>query len=480
MMVQPTARTVLDRRDPTPTRSAPAASLRRAGRSLLGLSETLWGSRPWVALAALPAVALLALVGLYGVDLPWHEEWSMTALVSGVHRGELELVDLWQLQNGHRPLVPRLLLLLAARLSGWNVRLELLLNLALAAGVCVVLVRCLVTEPGLGGFTRRRRRGLVPLVSLLVFSLTQVDNFTWGWQIRIFLNLFAVVLGAALLLGPVRRRWRLVGAMVMGWIASYSFSTGLVYWVALLPLATRPGPWREPRRTLWLSSAATCWLSIVPLAGETAPHLTWSPLRLVSFTASALGSPLFPHALGAAFLAGAAGVLGLLYLALRLLGRTHRPRARAALLAWLSLGSYAVGAALLTALGRSHLGAARALNGSSLTIATLFWVTIVVLVLRWSENGDQPELARRRWIVPVLLLVTALVAWRSLGEAYRFPEQYRLRRGARQALLVDPSLPELSRLHSDTNVVRRARFVLERYGLSCFRRAGSESNEETP
>lgn len=414
MTVQPSAHTILHRRE----RRRSGQSLHRL-TGLLAAAESIWCSRIWLATAALPILAAGLLVATQ--DASPAASSALSRPDPSLHQA-LQLDDLWRLHDGHRPLIPRLLLMgISAAAQG--PRLVSLLSFFLSLALALMVWLWLSSEPRLGGFTRRRRLGLVPLLSVLLFSCAQTANWTTPWQLRVFVSLLAFALGASLLLGPPHQRLRLLAAMLLGWLAAYSFSSGLLYWIVLLPLASRPGPWREPRRTLWLSSTAACWLSFVPLAGESAPALSRNPVQLLSFAVTALGAPLFPHSIVAARLAGVAGIATLSFLGLRLLGRTRGLRPRAWLMLWLAAGGYAVGNAVLTGMGRAHLGPSRALVGGCLSVSLLLWVSVAVLALRWTENGDDPQLARRRWIVPMLLLATALLACESAGEAQRFTDQ---------------------------------------------------------
>src|SRR5262245_62975011 len=87
----------------------------------------------WLAIALLlafiPLAYLIVMVATYSVDVPFADQWALVPLLEKSYRGTLTLRDLWSQHNEHRLLFPRMIMLVLARLSGWNLRYELAVNI---------------------------------------------------------------------------------------------------------------------------------------------------------------------------------------------------------------------------------------------------------------------------------------------------------------------------------------------------------------
>ncbi|HVS14411.1 MAG TPA: hypothetical protein VMV46_10820, partial [Thermoanaerobaculia bacterium] len=146
----------------------------------------LWG-------ALLLLAALAASVWHWGVDLPHLDEWVIAFDLAAEDGGEL-MRRAFTPHNEHRLFLPRLLLTGLARVTAWNVRVELGLVVLAAAALLLVLWR-------LG---RRLPEGAPRTVyrlvaAALVLGLHQVENLVWGWQLSLLLAALAAVAALGLL-----------------------------------------------------------------------------------------------------------------------------------------------------------------------------------------------------------------------------------------------------------------------------------------
>ena len=234
--------------NPRPEQSAPRAS------------ASLWCRHGNKLLALLPLAFLVGLVARYGVDAPFWDQWSLVPLLEKVYAGKLTVSDLWAQHNEHRILFPQLLMVGLARLTGWNILLELGLNIALALGLFGVLVcQIRATERSLAA---AGLRWAIPVTSLITFSVSQYQNWLWGWQIQMLLNLLSAV-GAILLLSNPDFNWRrFTAAALLGIVATYSFANGVLLWpigLAILFAVTRG------RKERWLAIAVWVLVGLTTL-----------------------------------------------------------------------------------------------------------------------------------------------------------------------------------------------------------------------
>lgn len=186
-------------------------------------------------LVLLPIVFLIYFVAQYKVDVPYWDQWEIASLLNKSFEGTLAFGDLWKQHNEHRPLFPLIIMLVLARLSNWNISYELAVNILLGIGIFSVFIYQLgKTDKSIGN---RRVYWPVPIISLFIFCLPQYENWLWGWQIQVFLNVLAAIVGIVLLAGYAHKWLGFMLALFMGVIATYSFANGLVYWpVGLLML----------------------------------------------------------------------------------------------------------------------------------------------------------------------------------------------------------------------------------------------------
>src|SRR3990172_9068730 len=188
-------------------------------------------------LSLIPPVFLLIWLFLYHVDCPVGDEWALAPLLQKSFEGSLTFHDFWIQHNEHRLIFPKIVLLLLARWTSWNITYELLANVLLGVGILLVL-----------GYQVKRidpeTRRFLPILSFLVFSLNQSENWFSGWQIQIFMNVLAMILGMVLLSQRVTTWLRIMGAALLGIVASYSFASGMAYWLlgilVLLGVRARP------------------------------------------------------------------------------------------------------------------------------------------------------------------------------------------------------------------------------------------------
>jgi hypothetical protein len=422
---------------------------------------------PWL-LALAPPLCLAGLVATHGVDVPFWDQWEFVGLLDRAHQGFPTLADLAVQHNEHRPFFPRLLMLALALPSGWNIRLELGLNLVLAALLFAVWVR-------LAAATARRAGlepcpWLVPALSLAVFSLAQSENWTWGWQIQIFLNVLAVVLGFALLGGPPLAPARLAAAIACGVVASFSFSNGLLYWpIGLAVLAaTAPGQRPEGLRratalVLWTAAGALVFLGYFHGYQKPAAHPLLSlalrePGDLIAYIALYLGTPLLNFRAAWALGLGLAGIALFALGLARLVAARDTTRA-AALLPLVGLASYSLASAAVTGIGRLGLGATQAMSSRYVTIALPFWLALLVIL---RATLPRPAAAGLTTVIVLFLGLTSIKsngAFQSQRDRL-LPAVTALRAGSH----ADPAIARLysADIHPQLAILRRRHLSLFR------------------
>ena len=320
--------------------------------------------------------------------LPQGDEWTSLAVFRSVMTGRAVISDMLGQHNEHRILFPRLVLFSDYLLARGTGRLDLVaifVTQALACGLFLhLLARGAARSPG--------RVAVGAVVVLLLASLRQSENFTWGFQVQfvgvfaagsLAASLFAVAIGAA-------RAGRPAGGLVMlalatAAVATFSMSNGLLAAPVFLALAVMG---RAPRRMTLAAVLATVALTAaffhgyeVLGPGNLRAALAEDPLRIPAYAAAYLGNLLDPD-MGACLLLGAAGLAWAAVAALAVATGRDRDPVRLALL---GIMLFTAGSATLTALGRSGEGLGSAMASRYATGAAYFWSA--VLVHAWSSAG---------------------------------------------------------------------------------------------
>ncbi|MGQ9494577.1 MAG: hypothetical protein ACUVR2_12630 [Anaerolineae bacterium] len=242
-----------------------------------------------LALTIAPPVIQFLYIRCFSVDVPWWDEWAFVDLLQSWSQQDMGRVIalLWAQHNEHRLLFPRLIMLVLAQLTGWNIRTEMYFSLLLSIMLLVVIR--LIYKKTVGDSIW----GFVPL-AWLIFSLGQWENMLWGWQLALYLQALATICALYLLSARSLRSTALAALCAV--VASFSFSSGLLTWpVGLLYLLTQR---TEKRRAPWWGLAGLLTIAAY-FTGYTSPGHHPSPLtalshplETVAFFLGNVGAPL--------------------------------------------------------------------------------------------------------------------------------------------------------------------------------------------
>ena len=432
-------------------------------------------------LALLPLFILMIDVAKYHVDVPFWDQWNFVPLLGKSYEQRVTFQDLWGQHNEHRLLFPRLIMLGLAHASRYNIGWELVVIILLAAAIFVLLwYQFSKTTRSLGysGFP-----WAVPVSSLLVFTLGQAENWLWGWQIQIFLNVLAATAGFVLLDSPTFRWGKFWCGLGFGILATYSFANGLIFWpLGFLAIILIPSGGRR-RKTLaltaWAAAAATVAISYLyrfryeSPSGKPWTHFLNHPGDYLQYLLKYLGRPIVNYEEYAL----AIGFVGLLLFGTFsfLLFRKKHGETRAIRPLFL-LGLYSLGCGLLTGVGRVGFGSAQAMSGRYVPFSVLIWISNFAFLYILSQEIRARIRARPGRIfslagIGVLSIVLVFgIARTSYRVGYRVFKSYHARMlPARSELLRGEDEQLLLRLYIDADYVRQGIDVLRKHGLSVFR-----------
>ncbi len=445
--------------------------------------------------AALPPALLATLVALYGVDVPVLDQWSLIYDIDRFYNHNWTFSDLMRSHNGHRIFFSRIVFVSLAHLTGWNTRIEMALSVGISILTFMILWRSIASL--LQSCDRSFPWHLLVLVSVAHFSLNQWENWLWGFQMTIFLNMFGTV-GGLYLLSRIPLDWRkFSGAAALGAVATFSFGAGLSFWLVgacVLGVVCLDRARRRDLRFLWawiLLAGSVVFFYLWDLArGQLTStfYATEHPLEFLYFVLTAVGSPVVsyggspwpPRDYGVAFGTGLLGVslfVFILDFLLRKRRMDHRP-----MMHLLAIALYSLSGAGMMGLTRTSQGAASAMSSRYMTVTTPFWVCLIVLLQLavWQLQRDRHERRADRLTTASRMALAALAGTIVLSSLHAIPifaNRHRILTPARAELASFEIDGLLRRLHPNVNQVRSGIGTLRRYRLSVFRDA---SEQPTP
>ena len=208
-----------------------------------------WAGPVVVALvAAVPAVILLGIVLVYGVNVPYWDDWDFAELLRKVESHTLTFSDLAAQHSEYRPLVLRLVFLGLAYTIGWHVKAEMLVTLAMA---CLVSWNVYVmARQSLRG-SRTAALGLLVAANLLIFAPIQWEVWLWGAAMAPMTPNVFVTGSLALVSSRLRTTPKALLAILLATVGTWTFAPAMYCWLgALVVLAV--SAWDELWKRKWL------------------------------------------------------------------------------------------------------------------------------------------------------------------------------------------------------------------------------------
>jgi len=339
-------------------------------------------------LVCFPPAVILFFIRNYSVNIPYMDQWDgFLDILVALREGSFDFSSLWAQHNEHRPLFPKIIMLLLASISHWNVIWEQYFSLFIQFGTLL-----LVFDISRRSLSNKNRVILKIIASMLLFSMVQYENWSWGWQIQIFLNIFAVTF-TVWTIAKYPDSWIGFFLAILGAIiATYSFANGMLIWIIVffwILLANTPK--KLPFVLIWLFTASGIILSYIYQYAKPSHHPSLldfleKPFDFIAFFLSYIGLPFgrFYYLTGS-IIFGILGICILSYLIINAFIYRQNDFLKK-YLPWLALILYALSSAILTGIGRSGFGAAQALYSRYTSFSLLFWVSLFVMMLIYIES----------------------------------------------------------------------------------------------
>jgi hypothetical protein len=320
------------------------------------------------------------------------------------------------------------------------------------------------------------------LISLLVFSLNQWENWLNGYQVLFSLYAFASVSGLFLLTNPGLTSRRFVLGVLCAAVTHYTISTGIALWgvgLVMILITTTEKVRKVLFASIWLAAALISTFLYFenfhrPSALPALSTFLSQPHIYLLYVFTFLGAPVMTF-----YTASIPGVVGtgLLILIIFDILRRRSTEEQSAYLPYIALCLYTLLIALAVGVGRMGEKWWLALSPRYVGLSVWFWVGLVSLLsLRASiahriDYSSYLDLYWRRLATQCLAIVFVFsIICSILGSGVGIYLRYIPLSRARSALVTGNESDEtLVQIHPDPTYLRQQLLLVKRYRLTIYR-----------
>ena len=183
-------------------------------------------------LGVLPALALLAYIRAFAVNIPFMDDWQFVPLLEKAKTGTLTFEELCAPHDEHRLLIPRIIIIASMLATGGDYRTQSYITFAVVAVISACLLWLMMRLNG-------NRNGVLwawALANIALFSPIQFHNWLWPMQFAYFLPYTFLALCFCTLYARIGAAPKFVVAATFALAGNYSFVQGNLIWPAALPI----------------------------------------------------------------------------------------------------------------------------------------------------------------------------------------------------------------------------------------------------
>jgi hypothetical protein len=345
-----------------------------------------------LSLVVLLAGIILYFIYIYGIDVPYMDQWEYVVFFDHLSKGTLTFAELFKLQGEYRQFFPNLIFVSLGWLTNWNVRYEMLVIFLLACLVSFNVYR-------LASLTITDKNWLKWLLfflaNLFIFSPWQYENWLFGVQIEYFMPIACVTTAMVIAFSRLEAPGKLVLCIVFSIISTYSSINGFICWIVLFPVFYLSGTDSKFFKKwnivlIWvLGTLITLWYYFngykspanFPSTLEVLNH----PVDALRYFAGVLGNPIrIVHSLDHIIAVGGVVIVVFTGLVLYIIWHSKDKHLVKISVVWIMLAFYSILTAAMITVGRLGFGVYQSLSSryttfsSYLIVATIFLAAIVI------------------------------------------------------------------------------------------------------
>ena len=326
---------------------------------------------------AMPILFIFYFVYRYGITVPFWDEWEFVPVLEKFHNHTLTLADFWAQHNEHRIFFPKIMMLLMARTFGWNIFLELCVNIILA------LINLYFLFSLLDATQESKNNPIIKnLFSLLIFSMAQYENWSWGWTIQIYMSMTGIIAAIWAINKLQGQMGGLIVAICAAVFANYSFGAGLLIWPSVLFMLILQKKWKLKHISIWIiAGIVTVVFYYYKHTGSTLDtsilYILHHPVLFAEYVLGYLGSPL-ALSLSTAIPISLILII-IIILSLLDIKKLNKDRL-SKMVPWMAFCIFVFLSACLTAVARVGFGVKQSMSSRYTTISTLFIISSIVFL----------------------------------------------------------------------------------------------------
>ena len=374
----------------------------------------------------LPSLIIIYILIKFSVNVPIFDQWITPGFIFRRlnENGSIGFSDFIVQHNESRLVFPRVFFLVTAYITHWDIRYELFTIFVVACQVAMNIASILKR-------TIHDCRLLLFLslsMGVLIFSISQYENWMWGIQIVYFIPILCLTTGTTILYSNLLLIWKVILLLVLSTFSTFSYSNGMLCWVLFPLAAVLILDWKSWRRRwstilIWsfgfiLNLGVYFWEYQRPSHHPSLVSGFTQPIKALEFIAAFLGSPLSGGNLVAAVTIGGLSLLFVAFLGI-LIWKTRNKEILRLSGGWITIAAYVLLSALITMMGRLGFGIDTALSARYTTFSVYWYVALLGLLGVTMENliissskNILKEIKNKSWIL--LIGITSIVLFLHL------------------------------------------------------------------
>jgi hypothetical protein len=422
----------------------------------------------------IPIFLYLHFLVRFGVNIPFGDEWTFIPFLKSFYNHEDWVSLLFNQHNEHRIVFPKLLFLVLAKLTDWDIKIEMFVSWMLCC-FNFLLIWLLMRQSGI-----KSKWILIP-VAWLLFSLGQWENIIWGWCLHWSLMIFGVLISIYFISKFASSRWHIIPAILCGILSSFSMNNGLLIWpLGIMQLYFMNTELRSKVKYILLWAIIGISILIFYYSDYSRPshHPPWGnpfyePLKFLYYLTAQLGLEL------SGGLVVQAAIIGIFILAVffgLIFFVKDNKENFCQLMPIFILGLFSLLSSAAIVIGRMGFGLSYVIVSKYIAISSLLIIASLLLlfaVLQTSRNNPKkhsiilPLYSALLTVVSIGLITTMFVGWDWGKQSF----ERRSKAAVYLKQIEFAPLHEMSYLlcnEEPPQIVREKAFFLKSHGLSTF------------